>query len=142
MSWDFWQFRASMASLPWHKALGACSLQFCRAAWLTRHSKSVVGEIERLGATATVLGLFTKWNCEVKKVSLGPGDVLVIYTDGITEAPNQAGEEFGESRLLEIVRSNPQVQVSEMLSLILAEVQKFSGASQADDLTLVIARAQ
>ena len=100
------------------------------------------GEIEKLGATATVLGLFTKWNCEVRKISLGPGDVLVIYTDGITEAPNQAGEEFGELRLLEIVRSNPQVQVSEMLSLILAEVQKFSGASQADDLTLVIARAQ
>ena len=99
------------------------------------------GEIERLGATATVLGLFTNWNCEVKKVSLGPGDVLVIYTDGVTEAPNQAGEEFGESRLLKIVRAHKQVEVKETLSAILAEVQEFSGASQADDLTLVIARA-
>jgi len=100
------------------------------------------GEIEKLGATATVLGLFSNWNCKVEKVSLGPGDVLVIYTDGVTEAPNQAGEEFGESRLLKIVRSNSQVQVKEMLTAILAEVQQFSGASQADDLTLVIARAQ
>jgi sigma-B regulation protein RsbU (phosphoserine phosphatase) len=86
------------------------------------------------------LGLFSDWNCKVEKVSLGPGDVLVIYTDGITEAPNQAGEEFGESHLLNIVRSHPQAQVNEMLSAILAEVQQFTGASQADDLTLVIAR--
>jgi serine phosphatase RsbU (regulator of sigma subunit) len=100
------------------------------------------GDIERLGATATVLGLFTNWSCEVKKVSLGPGDVLVIYTDGITEAPNQAGDEFGESRLLKIVGSHPQAEVKQMLSAILAEVQQFSGASQADDLTLVIARAE
>jgi phosphoserine phosphatase RsbU/P len=100
------------------------------------------GDVERLGATATVLGLFTKWNCEVKKVSLGPGDLLVIYTDGVTEAPNQDGEEFGESRLLEIMRAHPRVEVKETLSAILDGVQQFSGASQADDLTLVIARAQ
>ena len=100
------------------------------------------GAIERLGATATVLGLFTNWSCEVKKVSLGPGDVLVIYTDGVTEAPSQAGEEFGESRLQKIVRAQPQLPVKEMLAVILAEVEQFSGASQADDLTLVIARAQ
>ena len=100
------------------------------------------GEIERLGATATVLGLFSNWNCEVKKVSLGPGDVLVIYTDGVTEAPNEAGEEFGESHLMKIVRAHPKLPVKEILSMILDDVQRFSGASQADDLTLVIARAQ
>ena len=100
------------------------------------------GDVERLEATATVLGLFRDWTCEVKKVSVGPGDVLVIYTDGVTEAPDQAGEEFGESRLLEIVRSHQQLPVKKMLSAILNEVQQFSGASQADDLTLVIARAE
>jgi sigma-B regulation protein RsbU (phosphoserine phosphatase) len=100
------------------------------------------GDIERLGATATVLGLFTNWNCEVKKVSMGPGDFLVIYTDGVTEAPNQAGEEFGEARLMEFVRSHPNAPVDEVLSAILAEVQRFSGACQADDITLVIAQVQ
>ena len=100
------------------------------------------GGIEKLGATATVLGLFSDWRCKVEKVALGPGDVLVIYTDGITEAPNQAGEEFGESRLLDIVRAHPQAKVNEMLSEILSEVQQFSCESQADDLTLVIARGQ
>ncbi|HET7106621.1 MAG TPA: SpoIIE family protein phosphatase [Candidatus Acidoferrum sp.] len=100
------------------------------------------GEIERLGATATVLGLFKDWNCEVKKVSMGPGDFLVIYTDGVTEAPDPAGEEFGEERLIKVVRAHPQAQVTETLSAILAEVQRFSGACQADDLTLVVARVQ
>jgi sigma-B regulation protein RsbU (phosphoserine phosphatase) len=99
------------------------------------------GDIERLEPTATVLGLFTEWNCGVKKVPVGPGDVLVIYTDGVTEAPDEAGEEFGESRLLEILRAHQQLPVKDMLSAILNEVQQFSGASQADDLTLVIARA-
>jgi phosphoserine phosphatase RsbU/P len=100
------------------------------------------GDLERLEATATVLGLFRDWTCGVRKVSVGPGDVLVIYTDGVTEAPDQAGEEFGESRLLEILRTHQQQPVKEMLSVILNEVQQFSGASQADDLTLVIARAE
>jgi len=99
------------------------------------------GELERLGATATVLGLFKNWKCAVEEVSLRPGDVLLIYTDGITEAPDLTGEEFGESRLLEILRSHPQVPVKALLSLILAAVQEFSGASQADDLTLLIAQA-
>ena len=57
------------------------------------------GELERLGVTATVLGLFKNWKCAVEEVSLRPGDVLLIYTDGITEAPGLTDEEFGESRL-------------------------------------------
>ena len=100
------------------------------------------GTIERLEPTATVLGLFTDWNCEVKKVRVHAGDLLVIYTDGVTEAPNQTGEEFGEARLRAILRQHSRQPVNELLSVILDEVQKFSGTSQADDLTLVIARAQ
>jgi serine phosphatase RsbU (regulator of sigma subunit) len=100
------------------------------------------GELQRLGATATVLGVFKDWKCAVEEVSLRPGDVLLIYTDGITEAPDLTGEEFGESRLLEILRSHPQVLVDALLSLILAAVQEFSGANQADDLTLLIAQAR
>jgi len=100
------------------------------------------GELERLSATATVLGLFENWKCDVEKVSLRPGDTLVVYTDGITEALNPAEEEFGEGRLVEILRSHRQAPVKELLALILAAVQEFGGASQADDLTLVIAQAR
>ena len=100
------------------------------------------GELERLGVTATVLGLFKNWKCAVEEVSLRPGDALLIYTDGVTEAPGLTDEEFGESRLLEILRSNAQLPVEALLSLIVAGVQEFSGASQADDLTLLVAQAR
>jgi serine phosphatase RsbU (regulator of sigma subunit) len=62
-----------------------------------------------------VLGRFKDWKCGVEEVSLRPGDVLLIYTDGITEAPDPAGEEFGESRLLEILRSRPRAPVEALL---------------------------
>jgi serine phosphatase RsbU (regulator of sigma subunit) len=100
------------------------------------------GQVERLEPTATVLGLFRAWNCEVRKIAIGPGDVLVFYTDGVTETPNQSGEEFGECRLMEVVRSHARAPVDEVLSAILAEVQKFGDGCQADDLTLVVARGQ
>jgi RNA polymerase sigma factor (sigma-70 family) len=56
------------------------------------------GELERLSATATVVGLFKNWKCAIEEVSLRAGDMLLIYTDGITEAPDLAEEEFGESK--------------------------------------------
>jgi serine phosphatase RsbU (regulator of sigma subunit) len=100
------------------------------------------GELERLCATATVLGLFKDWKCGIEEISLRPGDTLLAYTDGVSEAPNSAGEEFGEARLEEIFRSHHHEPVKALLARILDPVQKFSGASQADDLTLFIAKAR
>jgi serine phosphatase RsbU (regulator of sigma subunit) len=56
---------------------------------------------ERLGSTSTPLGLFKDWDCSIGECNLLPGDVLVLYTDGVTEACNDAGEEFGERYLTE-----------------------------------------
>src|SRR5208282_2372479 len=53
--------------------------------------------LERLGSTCTVMGLFEEWHCEIAEVQLAPGDTLVLYTDGASEATNAEGEEFGES---------------------------------------------
>src|SRR6202007_26874 len=64
------------------------------------------GAAERLMATAPVLGAFENWTCSVAEVQLAAGDVLAIYTDGITEAANAAGEEFGEDRLLQLLEAN------------------------------------
>ena len=74
------------------------------------------------------------------EVQLAPGDTLVMYTDGVTEAASAAGEEFGEDRLIEILRRQLHLPVPTPLETIVASVQTFSDCEQADDITLVVAR--
>ena len=62
------------------------------------------GSIERLPPTAPVIGLFEEWNCTTREVDLKARDTLVMFTDGVVEAFNAQGEEFGEERLVEVVR--------------------------------------
>ena len=100
------------------------------------------GEIERLNATATVLGLFERWDCAVEKRTLHDGDVLVIYTDGISEASPGENDEFGDARLIEVLRAHRQQSAAEVLQAIVAEVQSFSQGVQADDMTLITARCK
>jgi sigma-B regulation protein RsbU (phosphoserine phosphatase) len=102
----------------------------------------VGGQVERLAATTTVVGLFTDWECPIREVTLEPGDVLVVYTDGVTEAANADGEEFGEERLLEVVQAHRLVSVGALLKAISAEVQRFSYGEQTDDLTLVVVKSK
>ena len=98
--------------------------------------------VELLGSTCTVMGLFEDWHCELAEVQLAPGDMLVLYTDGVTEATNADGEEFGESRLLDSLRSNFRLPVEGILQAVVEAVQQFSsGSEQQDDITLVIARS-
>jgi serine phosphatase RsbU (regulator of sigma subunit) len=105
---------------------------------LLRHN----GTAERLAATATVLGLFEKWDSTICEVEIGASDVLVIYTDGVTEANNSAGEEFGENRLLETIRASRALPVPQMVDAILAAALNFSQGEMRDDLTLVVARGR
>ena len=98
--------------------------------------------VERLRSTCTVMGLFEDWHCEIAEVQLAPGDMLVLYTDGVTEATNADGEEFGESRLLATLESNSRLPVGPLLQAVVEAVQQFSnGSEQQDDITLVIARS-
>src|SRR5204863_7700039 len=62
------------------------------------------GGLERLDSTCTVLGLFKEWDCSIAEVQLFPGDTLALYTDGVTESFNDAGEEYGAQRLIEAFR--------------------------------------
>ena len=101
------------------------------------------GDIERLDATATVLGLFEEWDCAVVECELTSSDVLVIYTDGISEAGESddgESEEFGENRLLAAIRKHQAQSADEILDGILGAVQQFSPDQQADDMTLIVAR--
>jgi serine phosphatase RsbU (regulator of sigma subunit) len=99
------------------------------------------GCVERLDATATVLGLFQEWDCTVAERQLAAGDVLLIYTDGVSEAaPGDDAEEFGEERIIANLRSHRCQSVKDMLDGIVAEAQRFSQGEQADDMTLIVAQ--
>ena len=97
------------------------------------------GNTERLTATATVLGLFEEWDCEVAECKLASGDVLVIYTDGISEAGPNEGEEFGDDRLIVTTRKHELQSAAEILDKILSDVRQVSRGRQADDMTLIVA---
>jgi sigma-B regulation protein RsbU (phosphoserine phosphatase) len=98
--------------------------------------------IEHLDSTSTVLGLFENWQCNVAETTLNPGDTLILYTDGVTEAINPEEEEFGESRLINIVCSNRNLPPQALIASIIKAVQQFSHEEQADDITLVAARCR
>ncbi len=99
------------------------------------------GEVQRLDATSMVVGLFSDWQCEVAEVRLAPGDTLVLYTDGITEARSADGEEFGESRLVDTLRCYCHLPVGPLLQAVVGAVRQFSAGEQQDDITMVIARS-
>ena len=89
-------------------------------------------------ATATVLGLFEDWDCSVAECELASGDVLVIYTDGITEAGPNEQEEFGEEHLIVTTRKHQRESAAKILDAILDEVHQISRGKQADDMTLIV----
>jgi CheY-like chemotaxis protein len=97
------------------------------------------GVVESLNATATVLGLFPEWKCLVEAIQFEAGDVLGMYTDGLTETRGEEGEEFGEARLLEMLRKNRELKAAHILRRVEEAVEQFRSGEQEDDLTLVIA---
>jgi serine phosphatase RsbU (regulator of sigma subunit)/uncharacterized glyoxalase superfamily protein PhnB len=105
---------------------------------LLRHDDT----LKQLDSTGTVLGLFCEWDCAVEECTLSPGDILALYTDGITEAFNESGEEFGELRLAELLRKHREQTAQAMLKAILDEVQRFSAHKQYDDITLIVAKCR
>jgi len=97
--------------------------------------------LERLDSTCTVLGLFKEWDCSIGERRLLPGDTLALYTDGLTESFNQAGEEFGEERLIEALRRHRGLPSQALLASMLAEVQQFS-PERHDDITLIVSKCR
>ncbi len=99
------------------------------------------GSLERLDATATVLGLFPKWKGAASEVVLGPGDTLVAYSDGVTEAGNRTGEEFGEERLLSIALAGRYLPLEILLDNAIRSARTFEDGEQSDDCTVLALRA-
>jgi serine phosphatase RsbU (regulator of sigma subunit)/predicted enzyme related to lactoylglutathione lyase len=97
------------------------------------------GSVERLDSTCTVLGLFREWECIIRETSFLPGDLLLLYTDGLSEAANEEGEEFGEERVTEALRRHQRLSIRALLDAVVAEVRAFSPFEQQDDITLIAA---
>lgn len=96
------------------------------------------GSHERLQEGGGVLGVFEEQNFGPGSVDLGPGDRVVLYTDGVTEASNHEGEEFGEQRLLSLLKENRKLSAKTIQEKIAAAISEFSGGHLADDATLLI----
>jgi sigma-B regulation protein RsbU (phosphoserine phosphatase) len=96
------------------------------------------GSHQRLREGGTVLGIFASTNYELGSAQLSPGDRVVLFTDGVTEACNAAGEEFGEARLLRLLQDHRTLSADELQAKILAVVAEFSGGRWQDDATLVV----
>ncbi|HJS72972.1 MAG TPA: PP2C family protein-serine/threonine phosphatase, partial [Vicinamibacteria bacterium] len=97
--------------------------------------------IERLAAGGTVLGLFAETPFEAGEVSFEPGDVLLVFTDGLSEAWGQDEEEFGEERMENLVRENASLEARDLERRIQNEVETFTaGARATDDRTLIVVK--
>jgi sigma-B regulation protein RsbU (phosphoserine phosphatase) len=112
---------------------------------ILRTPGAVRGElgVQRLGSSGTPLGLFGQGTWRADEVQLRPGDRLLMFSDGLTEAAGTGeGEMFGEERLLDAVRRlGPGIDEQEMLRHLLEEVDRFGGGGPPhDDITLVVGR--
>lgn len=95
--------------------------------------------VDQLRPTGIALGLLEDTHWQQKIVKLHPGDVLLLYTDGVTEAQNRHGVFFGEQRLLEVVRSKSSSSAYEIQQAVLNEVHNFSGdIPRQDDIAIVV----
>jgi len=103
--------------------------------------KKRTGEIQLLEADGIALGVLDDIELEEKKASLEEGDVIVLYTDGVTEAMNVQDEEFGEERLIRLILDNHTSSANELSRKIKDVVMEFAGeVSQFDDFTLMVVK--
>jgi serine phosphatase RsbU (regulator of sigma subunit) len=110
--------------------------------YLLRFADHSPAEIEELSTGGTIIGMFPQANYEEATVNLRAGDVLVVFTDGVTEALNPREEEFGEERLRELLRRVAHLPVDEMSSRISQELRDWiDDAAQYDDLTFIVMKA-
>jgi sigma-B regulation protein RsbU (phosphoserine phosphatase) len=100
------------------------------------------GSIRRLDQGGMVVGLFDNLSFDEACVQLEPGDIFLAYSDGVTEPENDFGE-FGEGRLIDLVRENRDLPLLEITERVTSAVDDWIGdQEQPDDITLVLARTR
>jgi sigma-B regulation protein RsbU (phosphoserine phosphatase) len=99
--------------------------------------------MERLSTGGLPVGLFDQESYEEAAVALEPGDIVVIYTDGITEAKARSGERFGEARLAAAIERHVGESARAIHDHLLAALSAYRrGTLQADDLTIIVLKAE
>lgn len=101
------------------------------------------GAVERLSVGGLPLGIRPEAVYESGALTLGEGDWLIIFTDGLVEAENQTAEEYGEARLLAVLQAGASMLPDQMLQRMIAEVNQFVGTTpQHDDITCMLIKAE
>ncbi|MCH6569582.1 MAG: SpoIIE family protein phosphatase [Acidobacteria bacterium] len=101
--------------------------------------RAATDEIEELHSEGLILGAFESVSYNSRPLQLNPGDVLVVYSDGVTDAENPQGEMFEEERFLQVIQSNASAGVEVLKEKILEALDQFTeGMAQTDDITFVL----
>ena len=96
------------------------------------------GDCIRLETGGSVLGVFENANYSEDKVALSAGDRLLMFTDGLTEAMNEQGDQFGDERLLSLLREHQYLDAAELKQVVLESVGTFCNHLFQDDATLMV----
>jgi len=100
------------------------------------------GALEKLDQGGIPLGILESAPYSAGSVGLHGGDWLVIFTDGVVEAENDRGDEYGEQRLLYVVHTGAELMPIQLLESLVADVDRFvAGAPQHDDITCMLVKA-
>lgn len=98
------------------------------------------GKVTRLNSSCLPIGLSSQEDCELASAELMPGDMVVFYTDGVTEAENSLGEEFGIERLSELVRRDSSLSAEEVMNGVYNATADFCSDDFSDDVTLLVVK--
>jgi sigma-B regulation protein RsbU (phosphoserine phosphatase) len=132
------------STLPTHYATLVCGkansdgeMEICNAGhlpalWLHK------GEVRHLEATGLPIGVFCRQEFQCQKAQLSPGDTLLLYTDGLSEALDGSGEEYGRERLSKLIGNGHASTPQSLISACLEDLTSFrAGAPRTDDLTIM-----
>jgi sigma-B regulation protein RsbU (phosphoserine phosphatase) len=116
------------------------SLTYCNAG----HNPPIYfsgGQYRRLTVGGTVVGIFPDAEFDQETIHLRPSDIFLAYTDGIVESVNEYGEEFGEERLIDLIRANQELKADDLQRVIVENVLDWAFEEERDDdMTLIVAR--
>jgi sigma-B regulation protein RsbU (phosphoserine phosphatase) len=118
------------------------TLTYCSAghnpALLVHHHARDRARVSWLGPTGPAIGLVEEFKYREKAIELHPGDILLLYTDGVTEAANARKEQFGRNRLASVVGQSSNLPARELIQALRKELMAFSAGQQLEDDTTIV----